>query len=71
MRVVIRTTAPEEAKALPILLRPLPGLVLPDRTYVLALEAVQALRDAGIAFTELGSEADTPGLEGAVSGERV
>jgi hypothetical protein len=71
MKVVIRFTAKQEARALPILLRHSPGTVLPNRTYVLSAEAVKALHDAGIEFTELGSEADAPGLEGVGSGERI
>jgi hypothetical protein len=71
MRVVIRFTAREEAKALPILLRHSPGTVLPDRTYVITAEAAEALRQAGVTFTEVSSEANAPGLEGAGSGERV
>ncbi|MCI0357472.1 MAG: hypothetical protein L0211_03180 [Planctomycetaceae bacterium] len=54
MNVVIRLTSREEAKALPVLLRHSPGTVLPDRTYILQQEAVQALRAAGVRFTELG-----------------
>jgi hypothetical protein len=71
MKVVIRLTSREELKALPILLRHSPGMVLPDRTYVISEEAAQALRTAGVKFTELGREADAPGLEGAVPGERI
>jgi hypothetical protein len=54
MNVVIRLTSREEAKALPILLRHSPGVVLPDRTYVLREEAVRALRAAGVRVTQLG-----------------
>ena len=71
MKVVIRLTSREELKALPILLRHSPGVVLPDRTYVISEEAAQALRTAGVKFTELSREADAPGLEGAVPGERI
>jgi hypothetical protein len=42
MRVIIRLTAKEEARALPILLRHSPGAILPDRTYVLSEEAAKA-----------------------------
>jgi hypothetical protein len=71
MRVVIRFTAREELRALPILLRHSPGVVLRERTYVVTPKAAQALRDAGVRFTELSRETDAPGLEGAVPGERV
>jgi hypothetical protein len=70
-KVIIRLTAKQEARALPILLRHSPGTILPERTYVLSEEAVRALRQAGIEFTEVGSEANAPNLEGAGSGERV
>ena len=71
MRVVIRLSAAEERKALPILLRHSPGTILPDRTYILTVEAVRALQEAGIGMTQLGSEADPPGVEGVPAGERI
>jgi hypothetical protein len=71
MKVVIRLSAKQEARALPILLRHSPGAILPDRTYVISEEAARALRDAGIDFSELSREANAPGLEGVESGERV
>jgi hypothetical protein len=54
MKVVIRFSAAQELDALPVLLRHSPGAVLPDRTYVISEKAVQALRQAGVAFTEVG-----------------
>ena len=71
MRVVIRFTAKQEARALPILLRHSPGTILPERTYVLTVEAVEGLREAGIEFTELGSEVNAPGQVGVGLGERI
>jgi len=68
MTVVIRLSSREEARALPILLRHSPGVVLPDRTYVLRPEAVEALRAAGVRFTELSRENKVPG---AIVGERI
>jgi hypothetical protein len=68
---VVRFSEQEELRALPILLRHSPGMILPDRTYVLSEEAASALRDAGISFTDLGVEANAPNLEGAGAGERV
>jgi len=70
MKVIIHLTPEEEAKALPILLRHSPGMVLPGRTYVLSEEALRALREAGIKFSELSREATAPSL-GEVAGERV
>ena len=68
MKLAIRFSKTEEAKALPILLRHSPGMVLPDRTYVLDAEAVSALRVTGIRFEELSTEADAPSLAGATNG---
>ena len=70
MKVIIRLASDAEAKALPILLRHSPGMVLPHRTYVLSEAALRALRKAGIPFSEVGREAPTPDLE-EVAGERV
>jgi len=71
VKIVIRLTAREEVKALPILLRHSTGMVLPDSTYVISAEAAQALRDAGVRFSEISSEAGVPSGQGAISGERV
>jgi hypothetical protein len=72
MKVAIRFSAREEAKALPILLRHSAGMILPNRTYVITVEAMRALRKAGIEFTQLGNEADAPGgSKGSLSRERV
>ena len=60
----------EEAKALPILLRHSPGMILPERTYVLSEEAAGLLRNAGVRFTQLSRDALAPCLE-EVAGERV
>lgn len=71
METVIELSKREEAKALPILLRHSPGVVLPNRTYVLSRLAVQALRDASIAFRVLSRTEIAPLSEEAASGERV
>jgi hypothetical protein len=70
MKVIVHLTKEEEAKALPILLRHSPGMVLPNRTYVLSEDALRALRNANVQFSELSREAAAPSLEEAV-GERV
>ena len=70
MKVIVHLTKEEEAKALPILLRHSPGMVLPNRTYVLSEDALRALRDANVRFSELSREAAAPSLEEVV-GERV
>jgi hypothetical protein len=71
MKVVIQLSRREELRALPILYRHSPGMVLPDRTYILSEEAVNALRDAGVKFNEVSREAGTPGLEEAGTSERI
>ena len=63
MKVVIHLSPEDEAKALPILLRHSPGMILPQRTYILAESALLALRNAGIEFAELSREAATPSLD--------
>jgi hypothetical protein len=63
MKVTIRLSAREELKALPILLRHSPGMVLPQATYVISVEATTALKEAGVHFTELGSDTDPLRLE--------
>jgi len=50
MKVIVHLTKEEEAKALPILLRHSPGMVLPHRTDVLSEDALRALRDANVGF---------------------
>jgi hypothetical protein len=53
MFIIIRRTSRNELRALPILLRRSPGAILPNSSYVLRPEAVEALRKAGMRFTEL------------------
>ena len=61
----------EEAKALPLLLGHSPGIVLPNRIYIVSQEAAKKLREAGVQFTELSRESTAPRLEGVGSGERI
>lgn len=56
MKIVIRLTSKQEAKALPILLRHSSGTILPNRTYILNEAAVEALREAGVRFTEISRD---------------
>jgi hypothetical protein len=71
MSVILRFTAEEEAKALPILLRHSPGTVLPNCTYVVDESIVSLLRDANIAFHEVTPRANSSLLEEAAAGERI
>jgi len=71
MKVVIQMTESEELKALPILVRHSPGMMLRNGTYVISTDAARKLREAGVEFSELGREAAAPGLEGVGTGERI
>lgn len=51
MRTIIQMSEAEEAKALPILLRHSPGMVLPRRIYVVSEDAAKELRKAGVQFS--------------------
>jgi hypothetical protein len=70
MKMVIRLSARQELKALPILLRHSTGMVLADRTYVVSGEAVGALLAAGVRFAVVCSEANPPELGRARSSKR-
>ena len=71
MRIVIRLSQDEEAKALPILLRHSAATVLPDRTYVITEDAARKLRQAGVDFVEVSRESTAPKFEGVGLGERI
>jgi hypothetical protein len=65
MKIVVKFSKGEEIKALPILLRHSPGIVLPDRTYVIEVEAARALRRARVRFTELARDGEPHNAAGA------
>lgn len=71
MKVVIQLSRRERLKAIPIIYRHSPAMVLPNGTYVLSEGAVEALRAAGVRFKEISREADVPGPEEVGSGERI
>ena len=71
MKVVIQMSQDEELKALPILLRHSPGMMLQNGTYVLTADAARRLHEKGVHFTELAREATASGFEGVGSGERI
>jgi len=71
MKVVIQMLPDEELKALPILLRHSPGMMLQNGTYVLTADSARRLREHGVRFTELGRESATAGVEGVRCGERI
>jgi hypothetical protein len=68
MRIVIRVSPRDCAKAWGPLVRHSPGVALPDREFVVSEDAVRALRDAGVRFSELSGEA---AISGAGAGERI
>lgn len=63
MKVIIRLNEREEFRALPLLLRHSPRMVLPNRTYILTEEALKTLRTNDIRFTALCRESVAPSLE--------
>jgi len=71
MRIVIQVSAADDAKAWALLQRHSPGMALPGRTFVVSEDAVRALQEAGIRFTELSRDAVSGRAEGAVAGERI
>lgn len=71
MKVVIQLSQREELKALPIIYRHSPAMVLPNRTYVLSEGAVTALREAGVKFTEVSRETTVPGASEVSAGEKL
>jgi hypothetical protein len=68
MKIVIQVTPRDSAKAWSLLVRHSPGMALPDRMFVVSEEAVRALREAGIRFSELSREAS---MSEAAAGERI
>jgi hypothetical protein len=71
MNVAVQLTEEEEAKALPILLRHSPGMILPNRTYLVSREAMGQLQHAGVQFIVLSRNSAVPSLEEVASGERI
>jgi hypothetical protein len=55
--VFIQVLATDDEKAWAILVRHSPGKALPNRVFLVTEDAVKALREAGIRFTELPEEA--------------
>jgi hypothetical protein len=53
MRIVVQISLRDSAKAWSLLVRHSPGGALPDRMFVVSEEAVRALREAGIRFSDL------------------
>jgi len=71
MRVIIRISAKDSTKAWALLASHSAGTALPDRTFIVSPEAVRALHDAGIRFTEISRDESDPAAEGVQAGERI
>ena len=71
MKIAVRFTKAEELKAVSILMRHSPGMMLPGDVYVISTEAAAALRNAGVRFTEVTSSTAPLDREGVTSGERI
>lgn len=71
MKVVIQIAKVDDARAWAVLQRHSPGVALPNRTFVVSEEAVEALRVAGIHVTVLRDDAHALTEEGVASGERI
>jgi len=68
MRTVIRVSARDSVNAWGLLVRHSRGVALPDRVFVVSEEAVRALRNEGVRFSELSREAS---VSRAIAGERI
>jgi hypothetical protein len=71
MNVVVRISARDKAKAWGLLVRHSQGTALPNRTFVVSENAVRALREAGIKFTEISREDIPSDVDGVAFGERI
>ena len=60
MELTVQFSEHEEERALPILLRHSPGIVLPNRVYVLNRAAIEALHDSGISFRTMQQQNHPP-----------
>jgi hypothetical protein len=71
MSVVIQVSEADSADAWALLIRHSPGEAYPNRIFVISEAAADALRKAGIQFTELPKDSVKPPFHAEVSGERV
>jgi hypothetical protein len=68
MRIVIKVSARDCAKAWGTLVRHSPGMALPGRRFIVSEEALHALERAGIKYKELSREGS---YSGEIAGERI
>jgi hypothetical protein len=71
MKLIIQIAEADDAKAWGLLLRHSPGHALPNRTFIVSKEAVDALREAGIRFRQLSDEECPLTENGVLVGERI
>lgn len=67
MDLVIQVAEKDRTRAFYILARHSPGRALPNRTYVVSREAAEALRRAGVDFTQLSPQEDHSAETGVAS----
>ena len=71
MKLVIRVSAKDRARAWGLLVRHSPGTALPNGTFIITQAAASALRRAGIEFTEISRDGVSVPFEGVPVGERI
>jgi len=71
MKIVIRVSDKDRARARGLLVRHSPGTALPNNTYIISEAAVRALRRAGIEFTEITRDGLAASTEGVPAGEGI
>jgi hypothetical protein len=71
VRMLIKVTPSDNAKAWALLVRHSPGMALPDQTFLVSPEAVQTLRKAKVRFSVISSDAGAGSPTGAIAGERI
>jgi hypothetical protein len=71
MKVVVQFSRTEELKALAVIYRHSPAVVLPNQTYVLSEGAVAELEKAGVRFNEISRESLLPGPDEVSAGAKI
>jgi hypothetical protein len=71
MKIVIRVTDQDRARAWGFLVRHSAGTALPNNTFIVSDLAVVGLRNAGIDFTEISREGELVAAAGAPKSERI
>lgn len=71
MKLVVQVAESDDAKAWAVLQRHSPGVALPNRTFVVSEQAVEALRREGVRLIVLSDDFQTLTEQGVASGERI